>query len=144
MSNQENGLSNDIQSWPELGLPDLLDTDTIQEIHRSIQNDWDSTRQSASQTAAGRALWKHVVNDPLSELLARKTSLRTAFEKIKKDREISGVILAVRTLCFDSKIEAPLSSYGDGAAQIVLLGAGNQSPISLFLLHFTVTRTKRT
>ncbi|KAL3514641.1 hypothetical protein ACH5RR_027358 [Cinchona calisaya] len=129
MSNQENGLSNDIQSWPKLELPDLLYTDTIQEIHRSIQNDWDSTRRSACQTAAGRALWKHVVNDPLAELLAGETSLRTAYEKIKKDRlnnarEISGVILAVRTLWFDSKIEAALSSFGDGAAQIVLLGAG--------------------
>lgn len=130
MSNQDNGLSDDIQSWPQLNLPDLLYTDAVQEIHRAIQNDWDPTRRSACQTAAGRALWKHVVHDPLAELLAGEANLRTAYEKIKKDRlnnarEISGVILAVRTLWFDSKIEAALSSFGGGAAQIVLLGAGD-------------------
>lgn len=129
MADQEIGRSNDVQSWPQLELPDLLYTDTIQEIHRAIQNDWDTTRQSACQTAAGRALWKHAVHDPLAELLAGETSLRTAHEKIKKDRlnnarEVSGVILAVRTLWFDSKIEAALNSFGGGAAQIVLLGAG--------------------
>lgn len=129
MADQENVLSNEVQSWPQLELPALLYNDTIQEIHRAIQNDWDATRRSACQTAAGRALWKHAVHDPLAELLAGETSLRTAHEKIKKDRlnnarEISGVILAVRTLWFDSKIEAALNSFGGGAAQIVLLGAG--------------------
>ncbi|CAI9116752.1 OLC1v1017986C1 [Oldenlandia corymbosa var. corymbosa] len=130
---QENGQSDDdkvVHSWPEeLKLTDLLYTETIQEIHRAIQSDWDSTRRSACQTAAARALWNHVVHDPLAELLAGETSLRTTYEKIKKDclnnaREISGVILAVRTLWFDSKLEAALNSFAGGAAQIVLLGAG--------------------
>ncbi|KAJ8747936.1 hypothetical protein K2173_013004 [Erythroxylum novogranatense] len=54
--------------------------------------------------------------------------LRKFHEKIKNDllnnaREISGVILAVRTLWFDSKLEAALDSLS-GGTQVVLLGAG--------------------
>lgn len=130
MSNLENGLSNMLHSWPEQELPDLLFTENIRQLHTSIENDWDSIRRSACQTAAGRALWKHVVHDPVAALLAGETSLRSLHEKIKKDRvsnakEISGVILAVRTLWFDSKIEAALNSFSGGAAQVVLLGAGD-------------------
>ncbi|GMP81342.1 hypothetical protein CsSME_00036090 [Camellia sinensis var. sinensis] len=128
MSEEQNGKLED-QSWPELKLPDLLFTDTVQQIHASIENEWDSLRQSACQTAAGRALWNHVVHDPLAELFAGETYLRSLYGKIKKDRltnarEVSGVILAVRTMWFDSKIEAALNSFYGGAAQVVLLGAG--------------------
>ncbi|KAK3030557.1 hypothetical protein RJ639_039587 [Escallonia herrerae] len=124
MSEQQNGLPED-QIWPE---PDLLYSDTVRELHAVIESDWDSLRRSACQTAAGRALWKHVVHDPLAGLLAGETYLKSFYEKIKKDRlnnarEISGVILAVRTLWFDTKLEAAVSSFG-GAAQVVLLGAG--------------------
>ena len=112
----------------ELKLPHLLFTKTVRELYAKIVNEWDSLKKSACQTAAGRALWKHVIRDPLADVLAGETYLRNLHEKIKKDhqnnaREISGVILAVRTLWFDSKIEAALDSFG-GAAQVVLLGGG--------------------
>lgn len=121
--------------WPE---PHLPYCDTIQELHAAIEKDWDSLRRSACQTAAGRALWKHVIHDPLAELLAGETYLKSLYEKIKKDRinnakEISGVILAVRTLWFDKNLEAAVNSFG-GAAQVVLLGAG-WSPF--FFLQFS-------
>lgn len=130
MSDQENGLQEELQ-WLELKLPNLLYTDRVQEIHATIQNEWDSLRRSACQTAAGRALWKHVVHDPFAGLLAGESYLKNLHEKIKHDRlnnarEISGVILAVRTLWFDSKIEAALSSF-NGEGQVVLLGAGWRS-----------------
>ncbi|XP_059279120.1 uncharacterized protein LOC132033226 [Lycium ferocissimum] len=123
MSNQENG------SLPEFILPDSLYTETIREVHLSVEQDWDSLRQSACQTAAGRALWKHVIHDPLAELLAGETHLKKLYEKIKKDilnnaREVSGVIIAVRTLWFDKRIEAALTSFDGGGAQVVILGAG--------------------
>ncbi|XWS25762.1 hypothetical protein CRYUN_Cryun27aG0095500 [Craigia yunnanensis] len=112
----------------ELKLPHLLFTKTVRELYAKIVNEWDSLKKSACETAAGRALWKHVIHDPFADVLAGETYLRNLHEKIKKDhhnnaREISGVILAVRTLWFDSKIEAALDSFG-GAAQVVLLGAG--------------------
>ncbi|KAI5600013.1 hypothetical protein POPTR_002G260300v4 [Populus trichocarpa] len=127
MSDQENGLQEDPQ-WLELKLPRLLYTDTVQGLHATIQSEWDSLRRSACQTAAGRALWKHVIHDPFADLLAGETYLKSFHEKIKNDRlknarETSGVILAVRTLWFDSKIEAALSSF-NGEGQVVLLGAG--------------------
>ncbi|KAL2468345.1 Leucine carboxyl methyltransferase [Forsythia ovata] len=129
MSNQENGMPEDMQPWRELILPELLSSDTIRELHAAIESEWDSSRRSACQIAAGRALWKHAIHDPLAELFAGETYMRNVYEKIKKDRlnnarEISGVIVAVRTLWFDSKLEAALSSFGGGAAQVVLLGAG--------------------
>lgn len=76
-----------------------------------------------------------MIHDPLAELLAGETSLRSFYEKIKKDRcnnarEVPGVMLAVRTLWFDEKIEAAIESFGGGGAQVVLLGAG------WFFLHF--------
>lgn len=127
MSEQENGLREEPQ-WLELKLPNLLYNETVQELHTTIQSEWDSLRQSACQTAAGRALWRHVIQDPLADLLAGETYLRNFHEKIKNDclknaREISGVLLAVRTLWFDSKLEAALNSF-NGEAQVVLLGAG--------------------
>ncbi|XP_049390029.1 uncharacterized protein LOC125854497 [Solanum stenotomum] len=123
MSNQQNG------SLPDFILPDSLYTETIREVHSAVEHDWDSLRQSACQTAAGRALWKHVIHDPLAELLAGETYLKKLYEKIKKDilnnaKEISGVIIAVRTLWFDKGIEAALTSFDGGGAQVVILGAG--------------------
>ncbi|KAI9201537.1 hypothetical protein LWI28_024980 [Acer negundo] len=128
MSENENGFPDNPQ-WQELKLPQLLFTDTVRELHSTIDNEWNSLQRSACQTAAGRALWKHVVNDPLADLLAGEAYLKTVYEKIKKDRlnnarEISGVILAIRTLWFDSQIEAALNSFNDKEAQVVLLGAG--------------------
>ncbi|KAL0360678.1 UNVERIFIED_CONTAM: putative S-adenosyl-L-methionine-dependent methyltransferase MAV [Sesamum radiatum] len=128
MSNHENGLPNN-KSWPELKLPELLSSDSLRALHAAIESEWDFLRRSACQTAAGRALWKQVIHDPLAELFAGETYLKSIYEKIKKDRlnnarEISGVILAVRTLWFDSKLEAALSSSDGGGAQVVLLGAG--------------------
>ncbi|KAK6278096.1 hypothetical protein POUND7_018419 [Theobroma cacao] len=125
-SKQEHALPEDHEL--ELKLPHLLFTKTVRELYGKIVNEWDSLKKSACQTAAGRALWKHVIHDPLADVLAGETYLRNLHEKITKDRhnnarETSGVILAVRTLWFDSKIEAALDSFG-GAAQVVLLGAG--------------------
>ncbi|KAE8719495.1 hypothetical protein F3Y22_tig00109957pilonHSYRG00316 [Hibiscus syriacus] len=116
---------------PELKLPHLLFTENVRPLYAKIVNEWDFLKKSACQTAAGRALWKHVIHDPLAHVLAGETYLRNLHDKIMKDRhnnarEISGVILAVRTLWFDSKIEAVIDSLG-GAAQVVLLGAGMDS-----------------
>ncbi|KAJ7966750.1 Leucine carboxyl methyltransferase [Quillaja saponaria] len=123
-----NGLPRD-STWPELKLPDLLYTDAVREVHSMIENEWTPIQRSACQTAAGRALWKQVIHDPLANLLAGESYLRNLHEKIKKDclnnaREISGVILAVRTLWFDSRLENALNSFNGGEAQVVLLGAG--------------------
>ncbi|XP_050212647.1 uncharacterized protein LOC126664337 isoform X2 [Mercurialis annua] len=127
MSEQENGMQEKPQ-WIELELPGLFSTDKVRELHATIQHDWDPLRRSACQTAAGRALWKHVIDDPLADLLAGETYLRNLHDKIKNDqlnnaREISGVLLAVRTLWFDSNLEAALNSFS-GDAQVVFLGAG--------------------
>ncbi|XP_073037451.1 uncharacterized protein [Primulina eburnea] len=128
MTSQGNGLPED-SSWPVLELPELLSTGTVKTLHAAIETDWDSLRRSGCQTAAGRASWKHMIHDPVAELLAGETYLRSIYEKIKKDRlnnarEISGVILAVRTLWIDSKLEAALDSFHGAGAQVVLLGAG--------------------
>ncbi|XP_028757723.1 uncharacterized protein LOC114716820 isoform X2 [Neltuma alba] len=128
MSDQVNGLPQD-SMWPELKLPELLQNDAVRQVHATIEKEWDFLQRSACQTAAGRALWKHVVHDPLAELLAGETYLRNLHDKIKKDhlnnaREISGVILAVRTLWFDSRLELALKSPNGREAQVVLLGAG--------------------
>ncbi|XP_065881915.1 uncharacterized protein [Euphorbia lathyris] len=127
MSEQEDGIKEE-QQWQELMLPHLLCTDAVQELHATILNEWDPLRKSACQTAAGRALWKHLIHDPFADLLAGETHLRSLHQKIKNDqlnnaREISGVILAVRTLWFDSKVEAALTSFRE-ESQVVLLGAG--------------------
>ncbi|OVA07024.1 Leucine carboxyl methyltransferase [Macleaya cordata] len=128
MSEQENGLLEE-STWPEFKLSDMLLSDTVKAFHASIDNEWDSLQRSACQTAAGRALWKHVIHDPVADVLAGEKYLRSLHEKMRKDRlsnarEISGVILAVRTLWFDSKIEAALNSFNGEETQVVLLGAG--------------------
>ncbi|CAA3030361.1 S-adenosyl-L-methionine-dependent methyltransferase MMAR_1068 [Olea europaea subsp. europaea] len=66
--------------------------------------------------------------------------MRSIYEKIKNDRlnnarEILGVIVAVQTLWFDSKLEAALGSFGGGASQLVLVGAAqNQNLNQIYLL----------
>ncbi|XP_023002415.1 uncharacterized protein LOC111496264 [Cucurbita maxima] len=128
MTEKENGLADD-PGWFELKFPDLLSADSVREVHARIVAEWDYLQRSACQMAAGRALWKHVIHDPLADLLAGEACLRNLHEKIKKDRsnnarEMSGVILAVRTLWFDSKIEGALTSFNGRDSQVVLLGAG--------------------
>lgn len=118
-----------VPEWPAYEIPDLLLSDTVRELHNSIERDWDAVQRSACQTAAGRALWKHVIHDPLADLLSGEIYLRSLHEKIQKDRinnssEISGVILAVRTLWFDTKLEEALRSLQGKDTQVVLLGAG--------------------
>lgn len=125
-------------TWPdieeELVIPDVLHSEGVKKLHMSIQSEWDYLQKSACQTAAGRALWKHVIHDPLAHLFAGETHLRNLHTKIQTDRlnnarEISGVILAVRTLWFDTRIQAALESFHGEAAQVVLLGAGLISPV---------------
>ncbi|GAB2291292.1 hypothetical protein Dimus_025551 [Dionaea muscipula] len=127
---QENGQHpEEPKIWSELKLPELLSTDGVRRLHATIEKEWDPLWQSACQTAAGRALWKHVTHDPLAELLAGETHLRSFYEKIRKDclnkaPQVSGVILAVRTLWFDSELEAAVNLFNTEGAQIILLGAG--------------------
>ncbi|KAL5704617.1 hypothetical protein ACHQM5_023016 [Ranunculus cassubicifolius] len=114
----------------ELKLSELLLSEKVKALHNSIDSEWDSLQLSACQTAAGRALWRHMIHDPVADILAGEKYLRSLHEKIKKDklcnaREISGVILAVRTLWFDSEIKSALTSFDNGEeTQVVLLGAG--------------------
>ncbi|KAI4316812.1 hypothetical protein L6164_024754 [Bauhinia variegata] len=130
MSGEVNGLSTDDDStWPELKLPELLYSDAVRQVHATIEKEWGFLQRSSCQIAAGRALWNHVIHDPLANLLAGESYLRNLHEKIKKDRlnnarEISGVVLAVRTLWFDSRLEEALNSVNGREAQVVLLGAG--------------------
>lgn len=117
-------------AWPEeLELPELLKSETVRSLHAAIDREWDPLQRSACQTAAGRALWNHVIHDPVAEILAGESFLQSFYEKMRKDqlsnaREVSGVMLAVRTLWFDSRIEAAINSFEGGRAQVVLLGAG--------------------
>ncbi|XP_020275968.1 uncharacterized protein LOC109850362 isoform X2 [Asparagus officinalis] len=116
----------------ELKLPEMLDSETVKSLHAIIDNKWGPVHRSACQTAAGRALWNHVIHDPLAGALAGESYLKSLYEKMRKDwlhnsREVSGVILAIRTLWFDAKLEAAINSFDsidDGGAQVVLLGAG--------------------
>ncbi|KAL9244130.1 hypothetical protein vseg_017937 [Gypsophila vaccaria] len=129
MTNLDNGIKDDPPFWSELKLPSLLFKDTFQKLHSAIETDWDPLQRSACQTAAGRALWKHVTKDILAELLAGERQLRRFHEKIRHDRlnqarEVSGVILAVRTLWFDSKLEDAVGFFNNEEFQTVLLGAG--------------------
>lgn len=132
MTDQENGQHVEeptVWSESELKLPELLFDDGVRRLHEAIEKEWDTLRQSACQMAAGRALWKHVTRDPLAEVLAGETYLRHFHEKIRKDclnkaPQVSGVILAVRTLWFDAQLKAALESFQGKGAQVVLLGAG--------------------
>ncbi|CAN6450585.1 unnamed protein product [Victoria cruziana] len=116
----------------EMRLPEVLSSEGVKRLHASIEEEWDSVERTACQTAASRALWKHVIRDPLAEILAGEKQLRILHGKVMADRlnnarEIAGVMLAVRTLWFDCKLEAAvesLRSLGEAETQVVLLGAG--------------------
>jgi hypothetical protein len=102
----------------------------IRELHRTLDPQRDVIERSACQTAAGRALWNHVIHDPLAEVLAGDSFLSSLQEKMKKDwqsnaREVPGVMLAVRTLWFDSRLSQALNRFPPYCTpQVVLLGAG--------------------
>ncbi|KAH8952017.1 hypothetical protein BDL97_09G062200 [Sphagnum fallax] len=102
----------------------------IRELHRTLDPQRDVVERSACQTAAGRALWNHVIHDPLAEVLAGDSFLSSLQEKMKKDwqsnaREVPGVMLAVRTLWFDSRLSQALNRFPPYCTpQVVLLGAG--------------------
>ncbi|KAL4187818.1 hypothetical protein AMTRI_Chr09g21140 [Amborella trichopoda] len=113
----------------EWKVPEVLKCEGIRELHAWMEEEWDSVERSSCQTAAGRALWKHVIKDPVAEILAGEAHLKTLHDKMRRDkqnnaREISGVVLAVRTLWFDSKLEAAIKSFDGADSQVVLLGAG--------------------
>lgn len=100
----------------------------VRALHARVEAEWDPVLQSACQTAAVRALWASAVRDPAAGVLAGERHLRGLHEKMRRDertgaREVHGVMIAVRTLWFDARIEAAVASLG-GAAQVVLLGAG--------------------
>ncbi|XP_010442122.1 PREDICTED: uncharacterized protein LOC104760686 isoform X1 [Camelina sativa] len=131
---EEESSASTTTTWPDIEeefvIPEVLHSEGVKKLHMSIQSEWDYLQKSACQTAAGRALWKHVIHDPLAHLFAGETHLRNLHTKIQTDRlnnarEISGVILAVRTLWFDTRIQAALDSFeSDASSQVVLLGAG--------------------
>lgn len=113
-------------------------TEKMRQLHSMLDMEEDSRERTARQTAAGRALWNHVIHDPLARFLAGESQLRKLQGKMEEmakgntARETAGVMLAVRTLWFDEKIEAALKQWRDshlcptaGATpQVVLLGAG--------------------
>ncbi|GLJ29642.1 hypothetical protein SUGI_0584470 [Cryptomeria japonica] len=112
----------------ELQMSRLMKSESVRNLHELIEKECGAVERTACQTAAGRALWKHVIHDPVAEILAGETYLRNLYGKMKKDRlnkarEIAGVMLAVRTLWFDSRLEAALRCF-EGESQVVLLGAG--------------------
>lgn len=104
--------------------------EAIKLLHSTLDPQTDYLERSACQTAAGRALWNHVIHDPLAEVFAGDVFLKTLQEKIRRDleikaRETAGVMLAVRTLWFDTKLTEALSAFGPSSGrQVVLLGAG--------------------
>lgn len=118
----------------DVELPEELGRDAVRELHARIEREWGPLPRTACQTAAGRAVWGHVVGDPLAAVLAGEAYLRSFHDKMRKDRaknarEISGVMLAVRTLWFDTKVEAAVRELQGAAGgrvptQLVLLGAG--------------------
>ncbi|KAJ3670066.1 hypothetical protein LUZ60_010390 [Juncus effusus] len=125
MAQRESSTSSD----SEFTLRDLVTSDEVREIHATIDTEWDPVLQSSRQTAAGRALWSHVINDPLADIFAGEKLLRGLYEKMRRDRlknakEVSGVMMAIRTLWFDTRLEAAIEALGCTGIQIVLLGAG--------------------
>ncbi|KAI5065607.1 hypothetical protein GOP47_0020302, partial [Adiantum capillus-veneris] len=109
-------------------------TEKMRQLHSMLDVEEDSRERTARQTAAGRALWNHVIHDPLARFLAGESQLRKLQGKMEEaagSRETAGVMLAVRTLWFDGKIEAALQRWREGSdcselarPQVVLLGAG--------------------
>uniref|UniRef100_A0ACD5X860 Uncharacterized protein n=1 Tax=Avena sativa TaxID=4498 RepID=A0ACD5X860_AVESA len=100
----------------------------VRALHARVEAEWGPVLQSACQTAAARALWASAVRDPAAGVLAGERHLRGLHDKMRRDeragaREVPGVMIAVRTLWFDARIEAAVGALG-GAPQVVLLGAG--------------------
>jgi hypothetical protein len=100
----------------------------VRALHARVEAEWGPVLQSACQTAAVRALWGRAVRDPAAGVLAGERFLRGLREKMRRDeraaaREVHGVMIAVRTLWFDARIEAAVAALG-GDPQVVLLGAG--------------------
>jgi hypothetical protein len=105
--------------------------EAIRRLHNSLDPERDYLERSACQTAAGRALWNHVIHDPLAEVFAGDVFLRGLQEKVrrdqdKKERETAGVMMAVRTLWFDARLAEALARFDSTSSnhQVVLLGAG--------------------
>lgn len=106
--------------------------DLVEELHNTLDPEKDVLERSACQTAAGRALWGHVIHDPLAAVLAGRQFIQSLREKLMKDqanksRELAGVMLAVRTLWFDSLLETAIRRF-PSQPQVVLLGAGSLAP----------------
>ncbi|KAL6636840.1 hypothetical protein ACP70R_024412 [Stipagrostis hirtigluma subsp. patula] len=105
-----------------------LAAEGVRALHARVEAEWGPVLQSACQTAAARALWARAVRDPAAAVLAGERFLRGLHDKMRRDeragaREVHGVMIAVRTLWFDARIEAAVAALG-GAPQVVLLGAG--------------------
>jgi len=101
----------------------------VRALHARVEAEWGPVLQSACQTAAARALWARAVRDPAAAVLAGERYLRGLHEKMRRDeragaREVHGVMIAVRTLWFDARIEAAVDALG-GDPQVVILGAGS-------------------
>jgi hypothetical protein len=101
----------------------------VRALHARVEAEWGPVLQSACQTAAARALWSRAVRDPAAAVLAGERYLRGLHEKMRRDeragaREVHGVMIAVRTLWFDARIEAAVDALG-GDPQVVILGAGS-------------------
>jgi hypothetical protein len=101
----------------------------VRALHARVEAEWGPVLQSACQTAAARALWARAVRDPAAAVLAGERYLRGLHEKMRRDeragaREVHGVMIAVRTLWFDARIEAAVDELG-GDPQVVILGAGS-------------------
>jgi len=100
----------------------------VRALHARVEAEWGPVLQSACQTAAARALWGRAVRDPAAGVLAGERYLRGLHDKMRRDeragaREVHGVMIAVRTLWFDARIEAAVAALG-GDPQVVILGAG--------------------
>lgn len=105
-----------------------LAPDGVRALHARVEAEWGPVLQSACQTAAARALWGRAVRDPAAGVLAGERYLRGLHDKMRRDeqagaREVHGVMIAVRTLWFDARIEAAVAALG-GDPQVVILGAG--------------------
>lgn len=100
----------------------------VRALHARVEAEWGPVLQSACQTAAARALWGRAVRDPAAGLLAGERYLRGLRDKMRRDEqagasEVHGVMIAVRTLWFDARVEAAVAALG-GDPQVVILGAG--------------------
>lgn len=113
--------------------------EAVRRLHNSLDPERDYLERSACQTAAGRALWNHVIHDPLAEVFAGDVLLRGLLEKVRRDqdqnaRETAGVMMAVRTLWFDARLAEALARFDSVSTntshQVVLLGAGKPQSAS--------------